>query len=244
MRRVWVVCRHALGQLLTGRRLVVIVLLSAVPLLLPALLFAAQGDDIDPADFSLGLFRGLVLPVLLPVVSLAFSTFALGAEVRDGTATNLLLKPIPRAAILGAEYLAAVLATLLVLLPLVIVSQVIAGSAGSSSSLLVGSLAATAVGALVYGALGLLLSLFIGRALLVGLVYTVLWEGALVSVAPSASSLAVRGYAEGVLAAVTAQDGPPVPARLGPLSATILAAAVTLLALVFAARRLARMDIR
>jgi ABC-2 type transport system permease protein len=241
MRRAWVVCRHALGQLLVGRRLVVITLLSAIPLLLPALLFATQGEG-DAADFSLQLFRNLVLPVLLPVVSLAFATAALGMEVRDGTATNLLLKPIPRAAILAAEYLAAVLAALLVLLPLVAASQVIAGSAGSSSSLLVGSLVATAVGALVYGALGLLLSLFIARALLVGLVYAVLWEGALVGVAPSASSLAVRGYAEGVLAAVTAQDGPAVSARLGPVSATILAAVVTLLALTLATRRLSRMD--
>jgi ABC-2 type transport system permease protein len=137
-----------------------------------------------------------------------------------------------------------VLATLVVLLPLVAAGQVIAGSAGSSSSLLLGSLAATAVGTLVYGALGLLLSLFIGRALLVGLVYTVLWEGALVSVAPSASSLAVRGYAEGVLAAVTAQDGPAVSARLGPVSAVVMAAVVTLLALVFATRRLSRMDVQ
>jgi ABC-2 type transport system permease protein len=243
MRRSLVVCRHALGQLLLGRRLLVIALLSAIPLLLPAVLFATRGEG-DAADFSLGLFRNLVLPVLLPVVSLAFATHALGAEVRDGTATNLLLKPIPRAAILAAEYLAAVLATLLVLLPLVAASQLIAGSAGSSSSLLVGSLAATATGALVYGALGLLLSLFIARALLVGLVYTVLWEGALVSVAPSASSLAVRGYAEGVLAAVTASDGPAVPARLGPVSAVVLAAVVTLLALAFATRRLSHMDIR
>ena len=95
MRRAWVVCRHALGQLLAGRRLLVTALLSAIPLLAPALLFAARGDT-DPVDFSLGLFRNLVLPFLLPVVSLAFATAALGSEVRDGTATNLLLKPITR----------------------------------------------------------------------------------------------------------------------------------------------------
>jgi ABC-2 type transport system permease protein len=235
-----VVCRHALGQLLAGRRLVVTVLLSAIPLLAPALLFAARGNT-DPVDFSLGLFRNLVLPFLLPVVSLAFATAALGAEVRDGTATNLLLKPITRAAILAAEFAAAVVATLVVLLPLLVVSQAIAGT---TSSLLVGTLAATIVGALAYSALGLALSLFIGRALAVGLVYVVLWEGALVSVAPSASSLAVRGYAEGVLAAVTAHDGPTVSARLGPVSATVLAAVVTLLALALAARRLSRMDVR
>jgi len=235
-----VVCRHALGQLLAGRRLVVTVLLSAIPLLAPALLFAAKGNT-DPVDFSLGLFRNLVLPFLLPVVSLAFATAALGAEVRDGTATNLLLKPIARAAILAAEFAAAVVATLVVLLPLLVLSQAIAGT---TSSLLVGTLAATTVGALAYSALGLALSLFIGRALAVGLVYVVLWEGALVSVAPSASSLAVRGYAEGVLAAITAHDGPTVSARLGPVSATVLATVVTLLALALAARRLSRMDIR
>jgi ABC-2 type transport system permease protein len=235
-----VVCRHALGQLLAGRRLVVTVLLSAIPLLAPALLFAARGNT-DPVDFSLGLFRNLVLPFLLPVVSLAFATAALGSEVRDGTATNLLLKPITRAAILAAEFAAAVLATLVVLLPLLVASQAIAGT---TSSLLVGTLAATTVGALAYSALGVALSLFIGRALAVGLVYVVLWEGALVSVAPSASSLAVRGYAEGVLAAITAHDGPVVATRLGPVSSIVLATVVTLLALALAARRLARMDIR
>ncbi len=216
------------------------VLLSAIPLLAPALLFAARGNT-DPVDFSLGLFRNLVLPFLLPVVSLAFATAALGSEVRDGTATNLLLKPITRAAILAAEFAAAVLATLVVLLPLLVASQAIAGT---TSSLLVGTLAATTVGALAYSALGVALSLFIGRALAVGLVYVVLWEGALVSVAPSASSLAVRGYAEGVLAAITAHDGPVVATRLGPVSSIVLATVVTLLALALAARRLARMDIR
>lgn len=242
MRRAWVVCRHALRQLLAGRRLVVTVLLSAIPLLAPALLFSFQGDS-DPVDFSLGLFRNLVLPFLLPVVSLAFATAALGSEVRDGTATNLLLKPISRAAILAAEFAAAAAATLVVLLPLLVVSQAIAGSF-DATSLLLGTLAATTVGALAYCALGVALSLFIGRALAVGLVYVVLWEGALVSVAPSASSLAVRGYAEGVLAAITAHDGPTVATRLGPLSSTVLAAVVTLLALALASRRLARMDIR
>src|SRR5215211_1237931 len=51
--------------------------------------------DVDPATFTLDLFRQLVLPVLLPVVALTFSTSSLGSELRDGTVTNLLLKPIP-----------------------------------------------------------------------------------------------------------------------------------------------------
>src|SRR5215213_10125855 len=153
----------SLGQLLAGRRLIIIALLVALPLVLPAV-FAA-GADVEPATFTLELFRQLVLPVLLPVVAVTFATSSLGSELRDGTVTNLLLKPIPRPAVLGAKYLAA------------------------------------------------------------------------------AASLSIRGYTEGVLAAVLRGGGLGLETRLGPVSATVLAAVVTLAALFLAVRRLERMDI-
>jgi ABC-2 type transport system permease protein len=233
--------RFSLGQLLAGRRLLVVGLLVAVALVLPAV-FAA-GADVDPATFTLELFRQLVLPVLLPVVALSFSTSSLGAELRDGTITNLVLKPIPRPTLLGAKYLAAVLATLVVLLPAEAAGHLIAAGGLGSTDLLAGIALATVVGTLAYCALGLLLSLLIARALLVGLAYALLWEGAVVSVAPSASSLSIRGYTEGVLAAVLRGGGLDFTIRLGPVSATVLAAVVTLAALVLAVRRLERMDI-
>ena len=100
------------------------------------------------------------------------------------------------------------------------------------------------VGVLAYSAIGLLLSLLLSRALLVGLAYALLWEGAVVGAAPSASSLSVRGYVEGVLAAILGGGGgPELSARLGPLSSAILALAVTVLALALARGRLARMDL-
>jgi ABC-2 type transport system permease protein len=233
--------RFSLGQLLAGRRLLVVGLLVALPLVLPSV-FAA-GSDADPDTFTLELFRQLVLPVLLPVVALTFSTSSLGAELRDGTITNLLLKPIPRPVLLGAKYLAAVLATLVVLLPAEAAGHLIAAGGLGSTDLLAGIAAATVVGTLAYCALGLLLSLLIARALLVGLAYALLWEGAVVSVAPSASSLSIRGYTEGVLAAILRGGGLDFSVRLGPVSASVLAAVVTLAALVLAVRRLERMDI-
>jgi ABC-2 type transport system permease protein len=233
--------RFSLGQLLAGRRLVIVVLLVALPLVLPAV-FAA-GADIDPSIFTLDLFRQLVLPVLLPVVALTFSTSSLGSELRDGTVTNILLKPIPRPAVLGAKYAAAVVASLVVLLPAEAVGHLIVAGGLGSTDLLAGMLLATVVGALAYCALGMLLSLLMARALLVGLAYALLWEGAVVSVAPSASSLSIRGYTEGVLAAVLRGTGLGLETRLGPVSATVLAAVVTLATLVLAVRRLERMDI-
>jgi ABC-2 type transport system permease protein len=231
----------SLGQLLAGRRLIIIALLVALPLVLPAV-FAA-GADVEPATFTLELFRQLVLPVLLPVVTLTFATSSLGSELRDGTVTNLLLKPIPRPAVLGAKYLAAVVSSLVVLLPAETVGHVVAAGGLGSADLLTGMLLATVVGTLAYCALGLLLSLLMARALLVGLAYALLWEGAVVSVAPSAASLSIRGYTEGVLAAILRGGGLGLETRLGPVSATVLAAVVTLAALFLAVRRLERMDI-
>jgi hypothetical protein len=46
-----------------------------------------------------------------------------------------------------------------------------------------------------------------------------------------------------VLAALLGGGGPELTTRLGPVSATVLAAVVTLAALVLAVRRLERMDI-
>jgi ABC-2 type transport system permease protein len=241
MSRSTTLLRFSLGQLLAGRRLVIVALLVALPLVLPAV-FAAR-SDVDPASFTLDLFRQLVLPVLLPVVALTFATSSLGSELRDGTVTNLLLKPIPRPAVLGAKYLAAVLASLVVLLPAEAAGHLVAAGGLGATDLLAGMLLATLVGTLAYCALGLLLSLLMARALLVGLAYALLWEGAVVSVAPSAASLSIRGYTEGVLAAVLRGGQLDLATRLGPVSSTVLAAVVTLAALVLAVRRLERMDI-
>ena len=241
MKPTGVLLRFSLGQLLAGRRLLIVPLV-ALPLVVVAL-FAA-GADTDPTTFTLDLYRQFVLPVLLPVVSLVFSTSAFGAELRDGTVTNILLKPLPRPAILGAKYLAAVLAALLVLLPAVVAAHLIVAGGLGSTDLLAGMLLASVVGVLAYCALGMLLSLLMARAVLVGLVYALLWEGAVVSVAPSASSLSIRGYTEGVLAAVLSGGGVDFTVRLGPVSASVLAAVVTLAALGLAVLRLERMDVK
>jgi ABC-2 type transport system permease protein len=241
MRQTLMLLRFSLGQLLAGRRLLVVAPLVMLPLLLLAV-FAA-GADVDPATFTVDMFRQVVVPLLLPVVSLTFSTSALGTELRDGTITNVLLKPLRRAAILGAKYLAAVLATLVLLLPAEVAAHLIVAGGLGSTDLLAGLVLASVVGTLAYCALGVLLSLLMARALLVGLAYALLWEGAVVGVAPSASSLSVRGYTEGVFAAVARGGGVDLPVRLGPVSATVLAAVVTLAALVLSVRRLEWMDV-
>jgi ABC-2 type transport system permease protein len=243
MKPTIVLLRFSLGQLVAGRRMLIVVPLVALPLVLLAV-FAGAADT-DPATFILDhLFRQAVLPVLLPVVSLTFSTSALGTELRDGTITNVLLKPLSRPTIVGVKYLAAVLATLAVLLPAEVAAHLIVARGLGSTNLLAAIVVASVVGTLAYCALGVLLSLLIARALLVGLAYALLWEGAVVGVAPSASSLSIRGYTEGVLAAILSGGGVDLTVRLGPVSASVLAAVVTMAALALAVLRLERMDVR
>lgn len=236
--------RFTFGELLGGRmkRLAIVLLLVAGALLLPSLV--ASASDQSPAEFMRGLFESLTLPLLLPVVSLVFATAALGTELREGTITNLVLKPIPRASILAVEYLAALVATLAVLLPAEVAAQLLAAGGLGSGALLEGMLLATLVGAAAYCALGVALSLLASRALLIGLAYALIWEAAVVSVAPAAASMSVRGYATGVFDAIVRGSGLTLDARLGPVSSVVLALFVTLAALGLAVRRLTRMDLR
>src|SRR5439155_26867968 len=104
--------------------------------------------------FTRDIFRNLVLPVLLPVLAFAFSTNAMGSELREGTATNIVLKPIARSAIIAAKYLASVLATLVVLWPAEVMTQLLATHGTGSGTLLAATLGATAVGTAAYCAVG------------------------------------------------------------------------------------------
>lgn len=233
--------RFGLGQLLAGRRLFVALALVLLPLVLPAL--AMVTSDGGSASAGLGLIRQLALPILLPVLSLVFATAAVGNEVRDGTIVNLVLKPVRRSTVLVAKYLAAVLATCALLLPAEAVTLALTAREGGLR-LAGGVLAASALGAVAYTALGTLLGLVTSRALLIGLIYVLLWEGVVVGVAPSAAALSVRGYTEGLLNAVVTPEGLGFPARLGPVAALVGGLVVALVAMALAARRLGAMDLR
>jgi ABC-2 type transport system permease protein len=234
--------RFGLGQLLSGRRLLVALVLVWVPLVLPSVAVAASGTG--SAAVGLDLIRQLALPVLLPILSLVFATAALGNEVRDGTIVNLVLKPIRRVTVLAAKYLAAVLATCAILLPAEAVALVVAAQRSATPRLAAGILLASVLGAIAYTALGSLLGLVTSRALLIGLAYVLLWEGVVAGAAPSAAALSVRGYTEALLAAIVDPEGLGFSARLGPLAALMGGLLVAAAAMALAARRLNRMDLR
>jgi ABC-2 type transport system permease protein len=242
MRPLLVLFRHGYWQLLGGVRLLVSALGVGLAVLPAALMFGIF-DQNGVVPF-LGLIRVLVLPILLPIICFVFATAAGGNEARDGTMVNLVTKPYPRELVLTAKYLAAVAAALTLLVPVEVLGHLLAVRGVSNPGVLGGTLLATLVGTLAYSALGLLLGLVMSRALLVGLAYALIWEGTISAVAPSAATLSIRGYTEGILSAAVQPDGLAFATRLGPVTSLVAALAVAAIGFLLASQRLRRMDLR
>ena len=96
-------------QLSSRWRLLVIVLLAALPVALTALLTALLGDEPDSVEgFINVVLDGMIFAAILPIVMMVLATVALGHEVEDRTLSYLVLKPLPRSRIVLSKLLASV----------------------------------------------------------------------------------------------------------------------------------------
>lgn len=164
----WLTARGLFGR----RRFL---LLLPLPALLLVLAFVSRSLGVDPAQWGPPVLVGLGLAVVLPVVALIVGTGVLGAEIDDGTVVHILTKPLPRWQIVLPKLAVATGVTAVT----VAVPLYVAGVLADSVRLGLGLATASALGALAYSALFLLLSLLTRRPVLLGLVYVLIWEGLL-----------------------------------------------------------------
>lgn len=196
-----------LRQLAGSRRLLLLILLAALPVGLALILTLTLGEDETANEEYIDtLLDGLLIAAVLPIVSLVLATAAFGNEVEDHTLSYLVLKPVARAQIA----LAKLLAVLTIACPLVVISGVAAtliSDGGLGTRLVVfdspaRAAAATGValllGAVAYSAAFTWAGLVSTRALPYALVYVVLWEGVVTSFLGGVRYLSVRGYALGL----------------------------------------------
>lgn len=230
------IARVTARLLLSRRRTILIVLLALVPIVL-AVIYRVGDPNRDPGslrDWTSSIFDALVSTTLVPLIALLFGTAALGSEIDDGTMIYILAKPLRRWRIIADKFaVAGGLAALLSLLstvPTVVIS--LAGVSDAVPLILADSLAAI-VGAFAYTAVFLTLSLLTGRALILGLGYVLIWEGAIANLLPGTRVLSIHQYIIGIAALGDGREV-PVPAT----SAAPLAALAVILALVIAVRRL------
>lgn len=235
------IARVTLRQLLGRRRTLLLILLSALPVLL-AVAFRAGGET-DVERFTRRSFDTISMTILLPLVAILFGSGAFGAELDDGTIVYLLAKPIPRVWIVLAKALSAILmAVLLTGLSTALagfIELLPAGDAGLKAT--EAQILAVVVGSTCYACLFLAVSLFTRRALVIGIGYMLVWEGALSVLLPGIANLSIRQYALGAAGAI--YKLPIEAARLTADTAFLLAGVLVAAALVLATWRLMRFEL-
>lgn len=227
-----------LRAMLGRRRTVLLVLLAALPVLVAVL---ARIGGRTPGEATL--FEATVRAVL-PLVALVFGTSALGSELEDGTAVYILAKPIRRWQVILAKAGVAGSLTAGLVVASTFASGILAGGVASGSLATAVSFAvAGAIAAFAYVALFLAASVFTSKALILGLIYTLVWEGALAGILEGTRQFSIR-EATLALAAALAPAGSGLSGGLEVGGAVGLLAVVIVGGLALATWRLARWEVR
>lgn len=226
--------------LLGRRRTILLVLLAGIPVLV-AVLARIGGAHLDDALVPI---LELGVRTVVPLTALVFGTSALGSELEDGTAVFLLAKPVPRWLTAAAKILVAgLLASALSVASTVLTGLLIAGADGEGLATTFAFALANIAASFAYAALFVALSVVTTRALIIGLAYTLIWEGVLAGILPGTRAFSIR---EATLA--IAQALAPVAAGIdGEVQAgggITLIVLVLLMSLALTAHRLARFEVR
>jgi ABC-2 type transport system permease protein len=224
-------------QLVTRGR-VLALLAVGIGVALVAWAVGAADDIDDPIEAAVGVIAGLGFTVVVPIVSLVFSSAALGDAREDGTLVYLWLRPIDRWPVVIGAWLAAVTVSL----PLTIGPLAVAAAlSGGGAELVSATVVASVVGVLAYTALFTLLALLVKNSIVWGLGYILIWEGVISGFASSAANLAIAGYTRSIITDLT-----DVELELGTKSlgvAVFVPMVVAVAALALASRRLRDMDV-
>lgn len=218
------------------RRLFLMLLLAAIPVVLGVLVQLRGGR----ADVE-RVLAILVVQTVMPLVALILGTASLGPEIEDGTAVFLLTKPIRRWLVALAKIVVAVGITALLVVPVTIVTGLLVGGLRPESlTTTVAFAVACLAGGGAYAAVFVALSTMTGRALIIGLVYVLIWEGALGELLEGTRFLSIRQATLGIVAGLGGDVEKPL--QVG-VAAVVLTVAI-LASLLLTSWRLARFEVR
>jgi ABC-2 type transport system permease protein len=220
-----------------GRKRALLFAIPAVLLIaISALLTAVARSGSWPPEF-LGQFG---FSVVLPLTALIIGTSVLGAEIDDGSVVHLLATPVSRAEVVLSKFVvAAVLTIAFAAIPEYLAALI---AKGPASSLAVGLAAGALAASVVYNALFVLLSVLTTRAIAVGLLYLLVWEGLLANLVPGVGLLSAGQY--GLSVANSIAHNPALHAHVGLGTALVMGVIVTVVCLTLCTRRLAAFSIK
>ena len=153
------------------------VLLFVLPLVLVGLAVLARALVGQSEEGSQHTLYGLGLVVVVPLVALLATSGLLAPEIDDGSISYLLAKPVPRSTIVLSKLVVAVACVLaFASAPMLLAGLVLRTD---DPSVAVGFALGSVLGGTAYCALFALLSVVTRHAVVVGLVYLLVWEGLL-----------------------------------------------------------------
>lgn len=226
--------------LLGRRRSLLLALLALLPVAIAILVRLSRAGTSE--EVTTAIMDRLIVTTMLPIVALVFGTAAIGAEIEDGTAVYLLVKPIDRWRIVVAKLAVAIGLSVALVVPASFVAGAILQPAGTGLSGAMGAAVGTAIGATVYVTVFFALSLVTGRSLAIGLIYILVWEGVLAGLLEGTRLLSIRQYTLAISDAI-AHPGVTNPNLLDAWTALALAIVAVALAAAIAVRRLAVFEI-
>ncbi|MDP6349457.1 MAG: ABC transporter permease subunit [Chloroflexota bacterium] len=235
-----VLTRLSIRQLAGGKRMWLVLILAALPLVFAAI-FALVDADMTPLEFSNGLTNELIASTILPLVMLVLAAASFGNELDDHTLPFLVQKPVARWRIVAAKLVAALLVGGVPVLVSAWFSTFVSteGDAGHATV----TIAALAVGTVAYATLFTWAGLAIRYALPFGIAYIFVWEAALSSFLGGTRFLSVRQYMLAIVRGLDEERLQNVTIELSPTAGLIGAALVTAVFIVLTIRRLDRTDI-
>lgn len=184
------VARLTYRALLGRRRALILTVLPALLLLIAALVrvFDAASDDV-----ATNLLSGFALATLVPLIGVIAGTGAIGPEIDDGSIVYLLSKPLKRSTIICTKLFVAIGVTLVFsALPVLLAGFILVGA---SQQIAIAFGIAAVVASIAYCALFLLLGTVSRNAVVIGLVYALVWEALFGSLVPGARTLSVQQWA-------------------------------------------------
>jgi len=232
-----VVMRLTLRAIMSRKRALLVAAPAVILIGISALLKATAKSPVWPPEIL-----GTVGYLILALTALIIGGSVIGAEVEDGSILHLLATPISRRTVVLSKYVVAVALTM----AFAAVPEYLAGAiaTGASSSLAIGLFCGALAGSVIYNALFVMATAVFSpsRALAIGLLYVLLWEGLLASIVPGVGLLSAEHYSLAIANSIA--DNSALHANLTFGTGVGMGAVVTAAALALAVNRLSAFSIK
>lgn len=231
-------------QFTAGKATRVVALFAATPVIF-GLIYALNSEGMSGNQFLASTYLQLLAPTVIPLATLILATGALGNEIADRTLTYLVLKPIARLRIVLEKFAGLTLVIGVTFIIGVAATWAIVAGAGEDVGVraLIAMLAALVAGVIAYGAVFLLVSLIVPRALVAGIIYILLWESLLARFIPGIRILSIRHFTQSIFTGTLSDPSVTIADANRVSSSIIVIVVISVVSLLLATLRLRRMNL-